>query len=292
MKHGLIVLAHGNIPDLLDMLGQFDDHFDAYVHLDRKARVSALELKELEACPRVRYVSRRYTVNWGGMNIVRAILHVSREAVKDRDLGYLHMVTGTDRIIVKPSTFRAHFEVHRGKEFLLHFALPTRFWPNGGLDRLAHYDLLDLFDVRTERGKKYRNLALHIQDRLGFKRTMPKDFPPLFGGSMSWSLTRELIEYVLRADDDNPAFLKRFAHTHCPDEIAMQTLIMNSPFAPNVVNNNLRYIDYTRKKSAHPYVLDLANWDAMLASGNVLARKIDHPVSDGLIERLRAHVRE
>ena len=292
MKHALIVLAHGNIPDLLDMLGQFDDHFDAYVHLDRKAPVSAADLRELETSARVRFLSRRYTVNWGGMNIVRAILEVSREAVKDKDLSYLHMVTGTDRIIVKPSRLRAYFEAHRGKEFMLHFVLPTRFWPNGGLDRLSHYDLLDLFDVRTERGKKYRNLALHFQERLGFKRSIPSDFPPLFGGSMSWSLTRELVEYVLRKDADDPAFMRRFAHTHCPDEIAMQTLIMNSPFAPNVVNNNLRYIDWTRKKSAHPYVLDLANWDEMMASGNVLARKIDRPFSDGLIERLRGHVQE
>ena len=292
MKHGLIVLAHGNIPDLLDMLGQFDDHFDAYVHLDRKARVSSSELKELEASPRVRYVSRRFAVNWGSMNIVRAILHVSREAVKDKGLSYLHMITGTDRIIVKPSAFRAHFAAHRGKEYLLHFALPTRFWPHGGLDRLTHYDLLDLFDVRTERGKKYRNLALHFQQRLGFKRTIPSGFPPLFGGSMSWSLTRDLVDHVLRRDSDDPTFMKRFANTHCPDEIAMQTLIMNSTLSPNVVNNNLRYIDWTRKKSAHPYVLYLANWDEMVASGNVLARKIDRPVSDILIERLREHVRE
>ena len=109
---------------------------------------------------------------------------------------------------------------------------------------------------------------------------------------MSWSLSRGLIEHLLDHLDRNPSYLKRFAHTHCPDEIAMQTLIMNSPFAANVVNDNLRYIDWSRMKSAHPYMLDLANWDAMVTSGKLLARKIDRPFSDALIERLREHVRE
>lgn len=292
MKHGLIVLAHGKIPDLLDVLGQFNERFSAYVHVDRKARVSPSDLQALAASPRVRYTSRRYRVNWGGLNIVLAILHLAREAMKDKELEYLHMITGTDRIIVKPSAFVAYFEAHRGKEFLSHFALPTRFWRNGGLDRLVYYDPMDLFDVRSPREKKLRDLLLHVQQRLGLRRSIPASFPPLFGGSMSWSLSRGLIEHLLDHIAENPSYLKRFAHTHCPDEIAMQTLIMNSPFAANVVNNNLRYIDWSRMKSPHPYMLDLANWDAMLTSGDLLARKIDRPFSDALIERLREHVQE
>lgn len=292
MKHGLIVLAHGKIPDLLDVLGQFDGRFNAFVHIDRKAQVNSEDLQAISACPRVRYVSQRYKVNWGGLNIVRAILHLARQAVKDLELGYLHMITGTDRIIVKPSEFDAFFEAHRGGEFLSHFALPTRFWRNGGLERLAYYDPMDRFNVRDPRDKRIRDLILHVQQRLGLRRKIPAGFPTLFGGSMSWSLTRNLAEYLIDHVDGHPSYLRRFAHTHCPDEIALQTLIMNSPFAGKVINDNLRYVDWTRMKSAHPYMLDLDNWDAMMASGKLLARKIDRPFSNALIERLRAHVSE
>lgn len=292
MKHGLIVLAHGNIPDLVDVLAQFGPDCVAYVHLDRKARVSDDDLKLLRGQPNVRFVSRRYTVHWGGLNIVKAILLLVREAAKDPTVGYMHMITGTDRLTVPPSAFRAFFEQNAGTEYLLHFPLPTPYWPNGGLERLARYDPIDIFDVRTPGGKRSRNFLLHVQQRLGLERRIPADFPPLYGGSMSWSLSRQLLMHVLAELDRKPGFLRRFALTYCPDEIALQTLIMNSPFADRVENNNLRYIDWSRKKNAQPYVLDLDNWDAMRASGMLFARKIDRPWSDGLIERLRKHIQE
>ncbi|MEX1132418.1 MAG: beta-1,6-N-acetylglucosaminyltransferase, partial [Flavobacteriales bacterium] len=279
MKHGLIVLAHGNIPDLVDVLAQFGPDCVAYVHLDRKVHVSGEDIRLLKEQPNVRFVSRRYAVNWGGLNIVKAILLLVREAVKDTEIGYLHMITGTDRIIVMPSMFKAFFARNAGTEYLLHFPLPTPYWPNGGLDRLARFDPIDLFDVRSARGKRSRNFMLHVQQRLGLERSIPADFPPLYGGSMSWSLTRELLLHVLTEVDRKPAFLRRFAFTYCPDEIALQTLIMNSPFAARVENNNLRYIDWTRKKNPQPYVLDLDNWDAMIGSGMLFARKIDRPFS-------------
>jgi hypothetical protein len=292
MKHGLIVLAHGNIPDLVDVLAQFGPDCVAYVHLDRKVRISGEDIRLLKEQPSVRFVSRRHAVNWGGLNIVKAILLLVREAVKDPEVGYLHMITGTDRIIVKPSAFKAFFARNAGTEYLLHFPLPTPYWPNGGLDRLARFDPIDLFNVRSARGKRSRNFLLHVQQRLGLERRIPADLPPLYGGSMSWSLTRELLLHVLAELDRKPAFLRRFAFTYCPDEIALQTLIMNSPFAARVENNNLRYIDWTRKKNPQPYVLDLSNWEAMIGSGMLFARKIDRPFSDGLIERLREHIGE
>lgn len=292
MKHGLIVLAHGNIPDLVDVLAQFGPDCVAYVHIDRKVQVSGDDIRLLKEQPNVRLVSRCYAVNWGGLNIVKAILLLVREAVKDPKIGYLHMITGTDRIIVKPSEFMAFFARNAGTEYLLHFPLPTPYWPNGGFDRLARFDPIDVFNVRTARGKRSRNFLLHVQQRLGLERRIPADFPPLYGGSMSWSLTRELMLHVLAELDRAPAFLRRFKFTYCPDEIALQTLIMNSPFATRVENNNLRYIDWTRKKNAQPYVLDLDNWDAMTGSGMLFARKIDRPFSDELIERLRDHIRE
>ncbi len=290
MNHALIVLAHGNIPDLVDVLDQFGPHCQAYVHVDRKAQVTQADLALLKDRSMVRFVDRRYRVNWGGMAIVKAILLLVREALKDPDVSYLHMITGTDRIIVPPREFEAFFSRNAGREYLLHFPLPTPYWPNGGLDRLACYDPIDLFNVRSPRGKRARNFLLHVQQRLGIQRKIPSDFPPLYGGSMSWSLTRELLLHVLNEVDRKPAFLRRFAFTYCPDEIALQTLIMASPYAERVENNNLRYIDWSRKKNAEPYVLDLENWDAMLASGMLFARKIDRPLSDGLIERLRKHI--
>jgi hypothetical protein len=292
MKHGLIVLAHGNIPDLVDVLEQFGPGFEAYVHVDKKARIPTNDLDFLRSRPMVKMVSRRYRVNWGGLNVVKAILHLTRSAIKDTELSYLHMITGTDRIIVTPSKFHAFFEDNAGREFLLHFPLPTEYWPNGGTDRLTRYDPLDLFNVRTPSGKKIRNFLLHVQQRLGITRSIPKHFPALFGGSMSWSLSRELLAYVVAQLDRDPKYLQRLAHTFCPDEIALQTVIMNSPFAARVENNNLRYIDWTRKKTAHPYVLDEANLAPMLASGMLFARKIDRPMSDQLIERLREEIRE
>lgn len=50
---------------------------------------------------------------------------------------------------------------------------------------------------------------------------------------------------------------------------------MNSSIAKNVIDDNLRYIDWRGTKDGHPNVLDQSNWFGIITSNAIFCRKID-----------------
>ena len=93
--------------------------------------------------------------------------------------------------------------------------------------------------------------------------TPPARLAP-FGGGAYWCLARPLVDYVA-------AVRRRRAPTTCgsservliPDELFFQTLIMNSPLRDTVVNDNLRYLDWSREPA--PAVLGVGDLDGCSA---------------------------
>ena len=54
-----------------------------------------------------------------------------------------------------------------------------------------------------------------------------------------------------------------------------QTVIMNSKHAENTVNDNLRFIDWEGGKKGGPAFLDEKDFDRIVRTDNLFARKID-----------------
>ena len=75
---------------------------------------------------------------------------------------------------------------------------------------------------------------------------------------------------------NNNEYYEFFKNSLCPDEIFFHTLIMNSPFAKNVENNNLRYIDWSVKNMGSPKQLNKNDIDLAIESNNIFARKIEN----------------
>lgn len=61
---------------------------------------------------------------------------------------------------------------------------------------------------------------------------------------------------------------------------------MNSKFAKNVVTDNLRYTDWTRRNGSRPAYLDMTDYDKIKESEAFFARKFDSDISKELYQRL------
>lgn len=85
---------------------------------------------------------------------------------------------------------------------------------------------------------------------------------------------------------DRPSASLLFEHTYCPEELYFQTVLMNSPHAGRVVNDNLRYILWEKRHGSLPAVLDESDFEPLKASGALFARKLSSPVSSGLMALL------
>jgi hypothetical protein len=78
---------------------------------------------------------------------------------------------------------------------------------------------------------------------------------------------------VARFVESRPDVVDFFRHVDIPDEVFFQTVLMNSELAGSVVNDNLRYIDWTR--GARPALLEARDLPALRASPKLFARKFD-----------------
>ena len=121
-------------------------------------------------------------------------------------------------------------------------------------------------------------------------RSYSDELPQLYGGSTWWSLTRECVQYVVRVAETNQELFNRFRHCFCAEEMFFHTVIMNSEFRFQVMNNCQRYIDWRYQHGSCPAILDSKDYQALTRSDKLFARKFDSAWSDTLRKKIeRVH---
>lgn len=290
MKQAILITAYKNYHHLEEIIQCFDANFELYIHLDKKSKISVVELNHLKKYNIVKLVEQKYKVNWGGYNHLKAILYLTQQALQNPENKYFHLITGHDFPVKSSDYFVEFFNTNRNAEYLNYFNFPDAKsgWPgNNGLDRIEYYNFHDLWDFKKHKEYEKIAFAIRFQKRLGFKRKISSRMPKLYGGSTYWSLSRECLKYVMVFTKKNKWFLNRFKYTFCAEEFYFQTLIMNSHFADKVVNTNLRYIDWVARNGNNPAVLDETDFEKLKETNAVFARKFDYPQSISLLDKIK-----
>jgi hypothetical protein len=114
------------------------------------------------------------------------------------------------------------------------------------------------------------------------KRKFPAGYTP-HGGWAYWCLSREHAEYVHRFAQTHPAFVKFFRFTKSADEIFLPTVLLNSPFKGQIVNDDLRYVDWS-SNDCTPRILRCADVPKLAASPKLFARKFDTTVDAAVLD--------
>lgn len=287
MKQAILVIAYKNFIYLNEIINHFNDCFDFYIHIDKKTFLSEQDRELLHKNPRIKFISQKYKIYWGGWNILRVLLFLSEEALKDSTITRIHSISGADYPLKSSEYFENFFTKNKNKQYIENFRLPTAKWTEGGLNRLEYYYLYDIINLRTAKRYKFQEQFLKFQKKLKFKRTLSHDIWPLYGGGCWWSLSRECLQYIIEYTQHNPRFLKRLRYTFAPEEIYFQTIIMHSKFEKNVVNDYLRYIIWQYRNKNYPANLDITDLKPILLSDKLFARKIEFPISTELVEKLK-----
>ncbi|WP_243680884.1 beta-1,6-N-acetylglucosaminyltransferase [Lacticaseibacillus manihotivorans] len=109
-----------------------------------------------------------------------------------------------------------------------------------------------------------------------------QELPIIAKGSQWFSITDDFAKYVV----SNSALVTRVCRvSRAPDEVFLQTLLLNSKFASKLApqtSGNLRYIRWGQGNS--PKSLGPKDFQALQQSGKLFARKISG-LSDGLALR-------
>ncbi len=277
--HAFLILAHNNPNQLARFLRTLEtsSHY-FFVHIDKKSRDDFSELNNISNC---KLIKKRVSCNWGGFSLVKATLNLLKEAYFSGHFSYFHLLSGADYFCSTNQQFDAFFNT-TSKSFLS-ISDGTPFeW------RLKIYTFNDIINRRG----KWKNILWHtddIQRKLLTHIKIRKEIQERFYyGSQWFSLSHEIIHYVLKFCKRNPQFVRRFYLTFVPDESFFHMIIMNGPFASKITPNNLRFIDWQRKapKEPLPRTLSIDDYADIVKSGSFFCRKISLPKSAELLDKL------
>lgn len=296
LRHAYLIMAH-EYTLVLEELVRLLDHQNhgIYIHIDKKAsaqekkKIQNLQclVKKSQIC-----ISCKYKVFWGTNSIVKAQQFMLEQSVKEA-YDYYHFLSGADLPIKCNTAIQAFFEKHNGKEFI-HFG--TQQYQQDIQQRFNVYHFFTR-QLGRKRDKKFwvnaETYALAVQRRLHIDRTKKRDYT-FYGGSNWCSITNAFACYAVK---NFPRYLKGFYFSQISDESIWQTMVMDSPYRQNLYHDRfdndygacLRYIDWKR---GTPYVFRKEDFEELMASNCMLARKFDEKTDREIVEQIYQALKE
>lgn len=278
MRVAHIIMAHKN-PEQLSMLIASLEHplFDVYLHIDAKESLDTFN--GLHKHKNLTFIKKRTKCNWGGYSLLKGILNCTEE-VLSTSIKYdiINLLSGQDYPLRPAREIHKYFEDHPNKIFLS-FESPGGSWWKEASQRFEMYHLTDF----NFPGKYLFQWLLN--------KTLPvRKFPmqmSLYGGNKGcwWTITAQSAEYVIQELKRNGSLKNFLKLCWGTDEFVIPTLIMNSHFKDQVINDNLRYIDWS-EGNANPKTLTKNDYDTVTNSGMLFARKFDTNQDSDIINKI------
>ena len=275
MKQAYLIIAHNNFNHLKTLVNTLDcqDVF-FYIHIDAKVAVPEF-IRELKCANPIEILQKR-RVRWGGQSQVRTELDLYGKAFENPDIEWFHLISGVDFPLKPISKLNTFFELAEEVDCFME----TESLPRHLADRMRFYHF---YVARPTQRKsilqRINSKFLSLQCRIGINRRHPEGLPFMYGSN--WvDMRRKAVDILLQRRND---IIKYTNHTSCSDEVYKQTFLQNCGL--RIVSDNLRYIDWNAKQHS-PKSLKLEDFDLIVASGKLFARKFDSPESESLIQQI------
>ncbi len=267
MRIAHLILAHKS-PDQLERLIRRLTHpqSDVFIHLDAKTNYHVFA--PLALLPNIRFIKYRHNVTWGGFSLTQAALEGFREIIRSPvSYDFINLMSGEDYLIKPPEAIHDFLKEHIGYSFLEYYSYDSEWWQINK-SRITQYHL-------NEFAFPGKYIFQELLNYLLPSRIFPL-FNKIYGGNMGgwYTLSRDCAAYLVNFMDMHPQ-LKRFAKlTWGSDEFLIHTILLNSSLSTSIINNNLRYIDWSHGGSS-PKILTIDDLPSLRSSTRLFARKFD-----------------
>lgn len=280
-RHAYLIMAHSNFEQLQKLISVLDDkRNDIYVHIDKKA----LDFQEdaFQTIHSKLVFIPRISVSWGGRSQIDCELELLKVAAYKRTYAYYHLLSGQDLPIKSQNEIHAFFEKNAGKSYMDFDPVDNE--TKGFLYKVQYwYPFQEYIGRNGDKTAKWLDWVqyklLRIQKKLRYSRIKGRE-TVFYKGANWFSITDELARYVLA---NEYAIYKEYRYTMCADEIFLHTLAMNSIYAEKVVKTSMREIDWKR---GNPYVFRMEDYDALMKSDALFARKFQDTVDKEIIDTI------
>lgn len=285
MRHAYLILAHASDLVFQTLIRSLDDESnDIYVHMDVKNADYDQSLIESLPVKSHLYHVERHDCRWADYSLVEAELSLLSAATHNGEYGYYHLLSGADLPIKSQAYIHSFFSRNSGKEFV-RFHSPRFLFS----DRVNYY--YPYLRTIGRRYKKLRHITVAIQKLLGIRRNSSVDYQK---GTQWFSITDAFARYILSKRE---WIAQIFAGTYIPDELFVQTLLINSPYRENLYrqqfDNDLasiqRLIDWER---GTPYVFRASDYQELKDSPYLFARKFDARIDIEIVHKIEQLCKE
>ena len=287
MRVVYIILAH-KLPEqlvrLVQRLNTDETHF--LVHVEKTASNGTYQgiARALSTYSNVIFL-KRYVIRRAQIGHVRAPLEGIRELVARRlQYDYLILLSGQDYPLKSNREIQTFLSENRGRSFIEYFSSGDPEWEM----RVAYWHLfLGGLHLAFPKVDMFPRRILNrpwnvIAKRVPLRRKFPRGLVPYYG-SAYWCLERECVEYIHEFAMDHKDVLDFFRHAEYPSEAFFQTVLLNSPLRDRLVNDHLRYIDWSQPLLG-PRILGMHDVKRLVSSDKMFARKFDATVDADVLD--------
>lgn len=289
------VLAHDDA-EMLRRLCLKLQPFSVWVHLDKSVPMGRYLASANGPMPsNVVFVSRRYSVNWGGFSVVQAMKSCASAAIQHAEpVDYVVFLSGRCYPIRPVIELEELLSKSAGQQFVRVYRLDsqTSSWH---VDRYARRHWFDLPFPRGTR-KIVKRLTRYTMKKLTIWPPPRRTNLKVVAGSQWMALTADCVRDALSALETREYAV--FRNAFAPDEMAIQTFVYNSKWASSVSSGGPETLpgeDISSLPNFHylrPALEGLATEDDFYAaklSGAFFLRKIDS--SSSVLEVIDASLR-
>jgi hypothetical protein len=293
-----LILAHRQPPLVARLFAALHHPADTFVlHFDARAPAELHALgRRLAAAHRNVRLLRPRPIFWGGPAMMEAQVEAMAAALAaGPDWTHFINLTGQDFPLRGRDAILARLaEAGPGRSFVGWFdpLAPPQPWRNAA-ERVGRFHPPWPW---LHRALALPGLGRRLRAAAGWTNRLPalpgyrRPPPPFryFGGPNHVVLARAAVRHLVH----DPAarrirrWLRGAAHS---DEIVFQSVLLNSPLAPTVVNASLREIDFP-PHAPHPRTFTAADLPRLLASPALFARKFDLAADPGVVAALAARL--
>ncbi len=260
---------------------------DIFIHMDAKTKsYDPSETLKLVKHSRI-FHTPRIKVSWGGYSQVEAALILFEAATSQGHYEHYHLLSGADIPIKSQDDIAAFFEAHHRVEFVqfVQGAFSHEHW-------VRYY--YPFQEIKGRKGsiivRVMAKMCTILQKIFHIHRNKGGQF---MKGDQWFSITDEFARYIL---GKKSWIQKVFGKTIHPEEICIQTLLINSPFRDNLyhkefdndhVKGAMRLIDWKRGEHASPYTFRISDLEEIKSSPAMFARKFDEAVDVDIVRKIQ-----
>lgn len=294
-----LIQAHNNPKHLLELVTALQNKkVSFFIHIDNKSRLDDFKCL-FDEISNVYFVENRVKVNWKWFSQVEAtILCIKLALSKNINYKYFILLSWSD-FPFQSAKLICNFFHSQNKNFIefkkiqkcnsvLEYINNKQLW-----FKISKYHFYDKMWInwnsknRTIKHWVYRLYILFnilILNNILRPKKVDENLNYYFWSSW-WCLNCDTIKYIINFYENNIDFNNVFKNSDASDEMYFQTIVMNSKFQTEVINDNLRYIDWTKDRE-WPAILNINDYKKIKENNPLYIRKISAS-SDTLIKKIK-----